>query len=470
MSDAHYAVLFRGELAPGFTQEQVKSSFGQLFGLSDAKLDRIFSQSEVILKRDVSEEEANRIAKGLYKIGMQVEVCQSKQANTVPAPIPEKKETPAPDESKIVSSEPTLSGSKTSDRNKYDNKSTGHSVHSIEETKEYPFIFSGKGSEYFKIWIVNIFLSIITLGIYSAWAKVRTQRYFYGNTAIDNSSFEYLADPIKILKGRLIAVVFAAIYFASDYISFALSLICAVILVIATPWIISRALRFRNHNSAWRGIRFSFDGNAIGAGMAYVIWQALSMLTLGLLFPLALQKQTQYSIGKSRFGGQDFHNSATIGNFYMIFLRILGIAIVGIILIGLLVVAAIPNYTTLKFTGAPVFLPILITWTLYFFIFVYFRVRFTNLRYSSTTIGNNALSSNYEIKSYAFLVFTNWLFILCTLGLFYPFAKVRSAQYAANHISLIAEGSLDEFVGEAHDDVSAVGGEVGDFFDFDIGF
>ena len=41
-----------------------------------------------------------------------------------------------------------------------------------------PVQFNGRGGEFFGIWIVNILLSIITLGIYSAWAKVRTKRYF----------------------------------------------------------------------------------------------------------------------------------------------------------------------------------------------------------------------------------------------------------------------------------------------------
>ena len=50
-----------------------------------------------------------------------------------------------------------------------------------------PFIFSGKGSEYFSIWIVNIALTIVTLGIYSAWAKVRKMQYLYRNTALAGS-------------------------------------------------------------------------------------------------------------------------------------------------------------------------------------------------------------------------------------------------------------------------------------------
>ena len=79
-------------------------------------------------------------------------------------------------------------------------------------TVTLPFEFTGRAGEYFKIWIVNILLTFLTLGIYSAWAKVRTRRYFYGNTFLQDSSFEYLADPLKILKGRLIVFGFFVLY------------------------------------------------------------------------------------------------------------------------------------------------------------------------------------------------------------------------------------------------------------------
>ena len=82
----------------------------------------------------------------------------------------------------------------------------------VQGDRNIGFEFNGSAFEYFKIWIVNIALSIVTLGIYSAWAKVRTKRYFYGNTTLDGSSFEYLANPISILKGRLIVFGFILIY------------------------------------------------------------------------------------------------------------------------------------------------------------------------------------------------------------------------------------------------------------------
>jgi Bacterial protein of unknown function (DUF898) len=45
-------------------------------------------------------------------------------------------------------------------------------------TRYEPFRFTGAGGEYFRIWIVNVMLSVVTFGIYSAWAKARRLQYF----------------------------------------------------------------------------------------------------------------------------------------------------------------------------------------------------------------------------------------------------------------------------------------------------
>jgi uncharacterized membrane protein YjgN (DUF898 family) len=57
------------------------------------------------------------------------------------------------------------------------------------------FTFTGNASEYFRIWIVNLFLTIITIGIYSPWAKVRRLKYFYGNTWLDGHNFDHFKGP-----------------------------------------------------------------------------------------------------------------------------------------------------------------------------------------------------------------------------------------------------------------------------------
>ena len=62
-----------------------------------------------------------------------------------------------------------------------------------------PFEFRGDGAEVFKIWIVSLLLTILTLGIYSAWAEVRSNRYFYSNVYFEGESFRYLAKLMQTL-------------------------------------------------------------------------------------------------------------------------------------------------------------------------------------------------------------------------------------------------------------------------------
>ena len=81
------------------------------------------------------------------------------------------------------------------------------SIHAPE-----PMHFSGSGAEYFGIWIVNLLLTIVTLGIYSAWAKVRRLQYFCRHTELAGSSFDFHGNPIKILIGRAIALVILVAY------------------------------------------------------------------------------------------------------------------------------------------------------------------------------------------------------------------------------------------------------------------
>ena len=71
--------------------------------------------------------------------------------------------------------------------------------------EELLLVFSGTAHAYFRVWIVNLCLTLLTLGIFFAWAKVRRKRYFYAYTTIAGTPFQYLSQPILILKGRLMA-------------------------------------------------------------------------------------------------------------------------------------------------------------------------------------------------------------------------------------------------------------------------
>jgi len=57
---------------------------------------------------------------------------------------------------------------------------------------------------------------------------------------------------------------------------------------------------------------------------------------------------------------------------------------------------------------------------------------------------------------------------LLTLGLFYPWARVRTARYAAEHMTLVACDDLDGFVAARREEVSSLGGELGEMFDVEL--
>src|SRR4051794_13663546 len=71
----------------------------------------------------------------------------------------------------------------------------------------HAFEFTGRASAYFRIWIVSLALSVVTLGVYSAWGKVRKKRYLYDHMRADGSGFEFRGSPLAILRGRAIALL-----------------------------------------------------------------------------------------------------------------------------------------------------------------------------------------------------------------------------------------------------------------------
>src|SRR5688572_9363395 len=167
--------------------------------------------------------------------------------------------------------------------------------------------FTGSAAEYFRIWIVNLFFTLITFGVYSAWAKVRKKRYFYGNTRFDGDTFDYFASPKAILKGRIVAVVVVVVYALAGELyppsRYAFWALAAVVL----PWLIVRALGFNAANSAYRGLRFVFSGRPREALNVFLGMLVLVVLTAGLAYPWFMARfktfiVTHHAFGTTRFG------------------------------------------------------------------------------------------------------------------------------------------------------------------------
>jgi uncharacterized membrane protein YjgN (DUF898 family) len=326
--------------------------------------------------------------------------------------------------------------------------------------REHALEFHGTGGEYFRIWIVNIFLTLVTLGVYSAWAKVRTQRYFASSTRLDGASFDYLANPLSILKGRLLVLLFGLLYFGSSFIAPQLDGVFAIAIFLLIPWAIVKSLAFRAHNTAWRNLRFRFDAPWSAAFAAYIGLPILGMFTLGVLYPYAVYQQRRLIVDHAAFGTTSFEMASNSVDFYRLFATILLI----LMATGIAVGAA---FATLGEAGLAVVGIAAVPF--YFYLFAYFSSQISNLTYEGTRIGPHRLSSRVPAVGLAMVYLTNALAMLLSLGLLVPWAEIRVTRFRLRHMSLQATGSLEDFAAAQAEEVASLGAELGEALDLDLG-
>lgn len=329
------------------------------------------------------------------------------------------------------------------------------------------FEFKGNAKEYFRIWIVNLALTVLTLGLYSAWAKVRRERYFYQNTFLNGSCFQYLADPKRVLIGRLITSVFAVCYVLGQDFYPELHYPFLFILFLVLPFITVKALRFKFYNSAYRNIRFSFKGKM---GWAYIIYFLLSYLavpgTLWLLWPLARYFKAEFIVKNTKLGRHRFNFNTQVGQYFIILAVLAAIIMVTSVICFFsffLVAILISVEESLVFLGI---VPIVLS---YLIVAAYMKTTLTNLTLNGLTIAGQSFRSTVKVHKVYWLYLTNTLLIFCTLGLAIPWARIRLTHYRAKNTFLRISDEFTKIEAQTSDDEGATGAELGETFDVDFG-
>ncbi len=336
------------------------------------------------------------------------------------------------------------------------------------ETRDLPFEFTGNAKEYFQIWIVNTLLTIVTLGIYSAWAKVRSNQYFYRNTLVDGASFDYLADPLKVLKGRLIAAAALGLLVGSQRYSLPLYVGVVGVFVLATPWVLVQSLAFNARNSAYRNIRLAFTGRTGEAFGLYLGMLLLYVVSCGLAYPYVQWRMTSFVVTRHLFGDMRLWWSSKASHYYRVYLVAFALTIPAYVALMIVVMGAVKDGDGPAALQG-VMLPVMAGFYVYLLIPAAFvRAQSANLLYGGMHINEHELSceqSGFELFK---LYIVNLFAVVLSLGLLIPWAKIRLAKYRASCLTLHAVG---DFRAETllNDDASALGEGLSDLGDFDIG-
>ena len=455
MDQNRYQVIYKGEILEGYDKQAVFRTVAQILSISAETAGKILNGKRVVLRKGLDEATARSQCILLKKAGIRVALgvpqpqgAAGKPQGPLPATPAARTQTPPAADPSVRAKDPAPAKLKPA-------VAGSPKPSAAPATSRVAFEFHGNGSEYFRIWIVNILLTIVTLGIYSAWAKVRRKQYFYGNTRVNGAGFEYLANPVKILKGRLVVCGIFIIAGAVSHFFPLIQFLLVVVMGVLAPFLIMRSLMFNAFNSAWRNIRFGFKASYGQASKAYVLWPLLTILTLGILSPYVYFRQKKFLVENSSYGKTPFSFSASWRDYYriMVVASLLG-------MLGLAIIAgAVVVFAPLAILALPIYL----------YVYAYFAVGTGNLLYNASRLGRHRLQSTMEVRSFMMLVLTNTLATALTLGFYHPWAKVRTMHYKAQHLTLIAAGDLDTFVAEKQQEVGAIGDASSDFFDFDLG-
>jgi uncharacterized membrane protein YjgN (DUF898 family) len=365
------------------------------------------------------------------------------------------------------------------------------------------FEFTGTGAEYFRIWVVNILLTILTLGVYSAWAKVRRLQYFYRNTRLDGAVFDYHGNPKAILKGRALALVLLAAYKFSFEISGIVTLLVILILAAIMPWLLSRSFRFKLANTSYRGVHFRFQGTVVEAYRTLIlfpvvltftglfVWSLVAsysknpsismiimlsllvLVVLGGTVPLAHHLLKRYQHDNAYFGQMPFFYYGRAVDFFKIYGATIGFVMLGSIAVAILSSIFAPISKMLLTTQLGWLFHFLFgllgAYVLYLFARPYLESRIQNLVWNKTDAGGNRFKSTASARKLLWIHASNLLLITVTFGLFKPYAAIRLVTYRLETLVLNATDGLDEILADPeNDEAGATGQEAGDFFDIDI--
>jgi uncharacterized membrane protein YjgN (DUF898 family) len=358
------------------------------------------------------------------------------------------------------------------------------------------FEFKGNAKEYFRIWIVNIALTILTLGIYSAWAKVRTNRYMYANTYLNGSNFEYNADPVRILIGRIIVFTIYGLFiiFGQHLMMFEVAAGIAIFAFLAMPWLVRQAVSFKLRNTSYRHVPFRYVGKTRDFYVFFLLHGLINIFTLFLVFPFSYVRFKELILRHSHYGQGEFNFKGKVQSVYEIYFSIIGWMM--LVIIAVTIVVALVSGIALESSGlgieellssgmiegedistedaAPVATGIASLFMVLIYLPLIFGQKglsdayFSNYVRNHTTLEGTAFRGEINIFKLAWISISNVFVVVFSLGLLYPWSQIRYLKYKLEHTSFACQ-DYEQFESFGYEQGSTIGEEMMDFFDIDIG-
>ena len=333
------------------------------------------------------------------------------------------------------------------------------------------FGFSGTWREYAPIAFTNLLLTIVTLGIYTFWARARTRRYLWSRTRFIDDRLEWTGTGTELFIGYLIAIVCFFLPFGLIQLllqgvlmhghqgaAVLIAMLVYLLLLYLVGVAIFRAVRYRLSRTWWHGIRGGSDDQGFAYGWSY-FWRTLvGYLALGLMVPWSMATLWNQRWGAMSFGPIRFRATTewrnVFGRYLIFYLApfVIPIALIAVALIvgGLGLASGGISTTQTPGTGMIVALVAGIV-ILYLFFFValglialtYYAAFFREAA-GSLTLGKLRFGFSARTKDWVMLYLGNLGLVLATFGIGYIFVAYRNWAFFVRHAQAYGEVRLDD--------------------------
>ena len=353
-------------------------------------------------------------------------------------------------------------------------------IPSAEQTRHLQF--HGSAQTLFGIWIVNVFLTLITFGVYYFWAKVRIREYLLSQTSFEGDRFAYHGSGKELLVGWLkamlcfgipyIVLTYGVVWIGADHLTIWVSgLLSWLILVTFPPLVGVWALRYRFSRMSWRSVRFAFCGQAAPYLRLVFKGTILTVLTLGLYYPFYAAQKRAFLVSQTYFGNEHFTSDGQGKEFFQVCFKTILLGIF-LLLMGLFASAVMMpvfnpavwgKYTVWVFISMTLGILLALPWS-------YLNAEKQRFFWNHTGFRNGRCHSTVEFDTWLWLKLGNFVLLVCSLGLAWPWARVRNIQYTYQQHSLYGPFDL-QGIFQNPTDASATGDEAAGLFDagFDLG-
>jgi uncharacterized membrane protein YjgN (DUF898 family) len=345
-------------------------------------------------------------------------------------------------------------------------------------------IFWGRGRTLFGIFIVNTFFTLLTLGLYSFWGRVRIRQFLSSQTSFAHTRFSYHGTPQELLKGWSKAFLVFGLPYAflnlvpliwdqiPNWIPNALAGTMALCFI---PVAVVGSHRYRLSRTSLGAIRFSFRGHVKEYMKIWILGIILTLLTAGIYYPFFENARRKFLIAHTYFGNRPFTYSGTGSGLLRIYAKALAFSMLVVVALiginagpeGLSVLAQWPSDGWRDLFFNSLFITGLLTLLLPLF---YLQVTKQRYQWNHSDFGDAHFQFSASTWNLMELRMTNFLMLILTFGLAWPWVQVRNLQFLYYHLTL--QGPLDfQRIEQEALDASPTGEELAGYFDagFDLG-